>query len=145
MFVEESGSYVTRLKLQVVHHVLEKRNVGLDATHTKFAQSAVHALAGLVELAGPGCHFHQQGIVKRRDDGAAVRRAAIQPDTEPRGRPVGMDFAVVRYEIVSWILGRNAALERVAVQWDLVLRWKRERRIVQRVTRGDQDLAPHQV
>src|ERR1051326_4969349 len=57
MFVEKRGGYVACLKLLVVDHVLKKRNVGLNAADAKFAESAVHALAGLVELAGHGRAF----------------------------------------------------------------------------------------
>ena len=69
----------------------------------------------------PRRHLHQQRIVIGRDHRAAVRRRAVQPDAEARGRAVGVDLAVIGHEAVRGIFGRDAALQRVAVQRDVVL------------------------
>ena len=109
-------------KSRVVDHVFEERDVGLDAAHAELAEGAIHALAGVRELAAPGGDFHQQRIVVRRDDRAAVGRAAVEPDAEAGGRAIGVDLAVIGNEVVGGILGGDAALQGVAVERDLVLR-----------------------
>ena len=52
-------------KCRMVDDIFEKRDVGLDAANAEFAQRAVHALAGVRELAAPGGDFYQQRIVVR--------------------------------------------------------------------------------
>ena len=51
------------LEQRVIDHVLEERDIGLDAANAKLAQRAIHALAGLVEFAAPRRDLHQQRIV----------------------------------------------------------------------------------
>ena len=136
---------VAGLEIGVVDDVFEKRNVGLDAAHAELAQRAVHALAGLCELAAPGRHLHQQRIVIRRDHRAAVRRTAVEPDAEARGRAVGGELSVIGHEVVGGILGGDAALQRVAVERHRVLRRQVHLRAVQLVSLRHLNLAAHEV
>src|SRR5581483_3295765 len=94
----------------MVDHVLQEGDVGLYAAYPELAQAAIHSLAGLAELASPGCRLNEQRIVVGGDHGPAVRRSAVQPDPKPGRRTVGVNLAVVGNEMVGWILGRDAAL-----------------------------------
>ncbi len=136
---------MTRLELRIVHHVFEKRDIGLDAPDAKLPQRAVHALAGLCEVPSPSRGLHQQRIVVRSDGGAAVRRSTVEADAEAGGRAIGMDLAVVGNEIIGGILGGNAALQRVAIHDDAFLPGQRHRLAVQRVSLRNLNLAPHNV
>src|SRR6266705_3675058 len=50
----------------LVDHVFEERDVGLDTADAELAQAAVHALAGVSELASPSGGFAPPGIVNWR-------------------------------------------------------------------------------
>ena len=91
VLVEEAGGDFAGLKRRVVHDVFEERDVGLDAADAELTQCAVHAMAGLVEIAAGGGDFHQQRIVEGRDGRAAVCGAAIQTHAEAAGGAVGVD------------------------------------------------------
>ena len=54
-------------------------------------------------------------------------------------------LAVIRHEVVLRIFRRDAALQRVAVERDLVLLRQVDRRLVQLVALRDQNLAAHEV
>ena len=84
----------------MIDHVFQERNVGLHAAHAEFAQRAVHALAGVREVASPRRDLHQQRIVKRRDHRAAVGRAAVEPDAEAGRRAIRVNLAVIGNEVV---------------------------------------------
>ena len=134
-----------RLEIRVVHHVFEKRNVGLDAAHAELAEAAIHALAGVREFAAPRGGLHQQRIVIRRDHRAAVGRTAVEANAESRGRAVCRKLAVIGNEVVGGIFGGDAALQRVPVKRHPVLAWQVHFRAVQFETLGNLDLAAHQV
>ena len=74
-----------------------------------------------------------------------VGRAAVEPNAEAGGRAVGVDLAVIGHEVVGRILGGDAALQRVAVERDLVLRGQIHFGAVQFEALGDLNLAAHQV
>src|SRR5262249_43516534 len=93
------------LEIGVIDDVLQKRDVGLHAAHTEFAEAAVHALAGIAELAAPSSGLDQEGIVERRDDRAAVSGAAVKSNAEASGGAVGRNAAVVRDEVIRRVLG----------------------------------------
>src|ERR1700694_1079269 len=94
--VEKRCRYTARLKPLVVHHVCKKRDVCFYSANAEFAQGAVHPAAGLWKLAAPRSHLHQQRIVVRRDHRPAISGRAIETNSEPRRRAVGLNFAVVR-------------------------------------------------
>jgi len=83
--IDEGGGDVAGAEIGVVDDVFEKRNVGLDAAYAELAEGAVGAVAGLVELAGPGADFDEEGIVVGGDGGAAISRAAVETDAEAGG------------------------------------------------------------
>ena len=97
-------------------------------------------------VAAPGGDLHQQRIEVRRDDRAAEAVAAVEPHGEAAGRSVGRDAAVVGDEMPIGILGGDAALHRDAAAFDLrPAAGCRQRRLVQPVAAGDEDLAAHEV
>jgi len=49
------------------------------------AQGAIHALAGLLEIATPGSDLDEERIVVRRDDSPAIGRCGVETDAEARG------------------------------------------------------------
>ena len=84
-FVEKRRGRGPLWKVRVIHHVFQKRNIGFHASDAELTQGAVHALAGLWELAAPSRDSYQQRIVEWRDDCAAVSGAAVEPDPKPAG------------------------------------------------------------
>ena len=81
-FIEERSRDVAGAKARMVDDVFEKGNVGLDAANAKFAQRAVHALAGFGEFGSPGCHLYQKRIVIRSKHRSGVRRASVETNSE---------------------------------------------------------------
>ena len=142
---DESGGGPARLKDRMIDDVFQERNVGLDAADAKLAQTPVHPLAGVPEFAAPRGHLHQKRIVVGADDRAAVGRSSVEPETEASGRAVGVDLAVIRNEVVLRVFSGHAALQRVPVQWHLLLRRQIDLSAVQRVALRDKDLAAYQV
>ena len=142
---EERRRGQARLKRFVIDQIVQKRDVGLDAADTKLAQGSIHALASFRERASPGRHFDQKRIVIRRDHRAAVGRCAVETNPEAGRRAIGVNPAVVGQEVVRRIFGRNAALQRVAIQRHVVLRRQRHFRTVQLVALRDLNLGAHNV
>lgn len=64
-------------------------------------------------------------------------RTGIQPHTVPSSTPVHLDLARIRLEAVRGILGRDAALDRVATLGDCLLR---EAELGERRSSSDLDL-----
>ncbi len=143
--IDEGCGGFAGLKGRVIDYILQKRNVGFDAANAEFAQSAVHALASVRELAAPGGHFYQERIVERRDHRAAIGGRAVEADSEARRRTIGMDLAVVGNEIVGWIFGGDAALQREAMHRDVRLGGQVDLRAVQSEVLRDLDLAAHDI
>ncbi len=69
-----------------------------------------------------GADLHQQRVVKRRDDPAGDRRAAVGPDAQAADRAIMRDPAVVGRELVFGVLGRHPALDGVALHLHGLLR-----------------------
>ena len=70
----------------------------------------------------PGGDLLQQRIVEAGDDRARIGGAAVEPDAEAGGAAIGGDAAVVGDEVLLRVLGGDAALQRVAVEADVLLR-----------------------
>ena len=102
--------------------VLEEGEVGRDAADAELAQRPVHARDRLLRRGRPGGHLLEQRIVEAGDDRAGIGGAAVEPDAEAGGAAIGGDAAVIGDEILLRILGGDAALQRVAVQPDVLLR-----------------------
>ena len=119
--VDEAGGVVAVAELGVADHALEKQEVGGDAANPELAQRTVHAPGRLLRRRRPGGDLLQQRIVERRDQRAGIGRAAVEADAEAGGAAVGPDPPVVRHEVVLGILGRDPALQRVAVERDRLL------------------------
>ena len=73
---------------------------------------------------------------------AGVHGAAVQPHPCPARRPVGSDRASVRPEPVRRVLGGDPALQRSAVDPDLLLE---QTKIIKRLPRGNPHLGLHQI
>ncbi len=115
-FLDEARRDLAGRKVRMVDHVLQELQVGGDTADAELAQRPVHALAGLDRRRRPGRHLDQQRVVVRRDHGAGVGRATVEPDPEASRAAVGRQAAVVGQEAVLRVLGRHAALQRVASQ-----------------------------
>ncbi|MCY1327479.1 hypothetical protein D9M69_130150 [compost metagenome] len=105
----------------MVDHVLQELQVGGHAADAELAQRAVHAPDRLGRGRRPGGDLDQQRIVVRRDHRAAIGGAGIQAHAEAGGAAIRGEAAVVRQEAVLRVLGRDPALQRVAVQVDILL------------------------
>ncbi len=142
---EERGGDFTGAKLRVVHYILYEGDVRLYAADAKFAQRAVHALAGFGKVGTPGGHFDEERIVVGRELGTGVGGAAVETDAESGGRTIGGELAVVRREILVGVFGGYAALQCGAVERDVRLLRQRQRGLVQLITLRDKNLRTHQV
>ena len=132
-------------KFRVIDDVFDERDVGGDAANAKFAQRAIHAIAGFVEMLAPSGDFDEQRIVIGGENRACVSGAAVETDAESRGRAIRRNFSVVGREIVLRIFGGDAALQRGAVERDIFLARQRHRRFVQFVALRHQNLRLHEV
>ena len=133
------------LKIRMADHIFQEGNVAFDAADAEFAQAAIHALAGLLEVAAPGSCLDEQGIIIRGNHGAVIGRAGVQANAEARRRTIGGDLAVIGREVVGRVLGRDAALQRVAVERHLVLRRQIHLRAVQFQALRHLNLGAHQI
>ncbi len=102
--------------------VLEERQVGRHAADAEFAERPLHALDRLLGRRRPGGELFQERVVEARDDRAGVGRAAVEADAEAGGAAIGGDAAVVRDEVLLGVFRRDAALQGVTVEDDLLLR-----------------------
>ncbi len=100
----------------------EEGEVGRHAADAEFAQRAVHAGDRLLRRRRPGGDLFQQRIVEAGDDRAGIGGAAVEPDAEAGRAAIGGDAAIVGDEVLLGIFGGDAALQRVAVQPDVLLR-----------------------
>ena len=105
----------------------------------------MHARDRFVRRRRPGRHFHEQGVVRPRDDGAGVRRPCIESDAEAGGAAIGRDASVVGNEIVLGVFRRDAALHGITVQPDVRLRGHAAVRIADTRALGDAYLRPNDV
>ena len=82
---DEGGGDVAGLEVGVGDDVFEEGDIGFDAADAKFAEGAVHALAGDFEAGPPGGDFDEEGVVVGGDDGAAVGGSAIEAESMAGG------------------------------------------------------------
>ena len=118
--VDEARRVVALREARMRDDLIEEAQVGDDAADAELPQRAMHARDGLLRRRRPRRDLHQQRIVRARDDRAAVGGARIQPDAEARRAAIRGDRAVVRNEVVLRILGRDAALQRVRADADVL-------------------------
>jgi hypothetical protein len=69
----------------------------------------------------PGGHLFQQRIVEGGDQRAGIGGAAVQADAETIGAAISGDPAVIRNEAVLRVLGGDPALQRMAVEAQVLL------------------------
>jgi hypothetical protein len=106
----------------VLEHVLQEREVRLDAADAELAQRAPSLLGRVLERRAVGDALDEQRVVVARNDRAGQAVAAVEPQPEPARSAVGHDRARVRQEVVLRVLGRDAALDREAARLHVVLR-----------------------
>ena len=124
---------------------LQEPQVGGDAADAELAQRPVHARDRPFRRRRPGGDFLEQGIVERCDHRAREGGAAVEPDAEAGRAAIGGDAAIVGDEFVLRVLGGDSALDRVAVQRNLVLGRYAAGRAADREALGDGDLRLDQV
>ena len=142
--VDEPRGVLVGAEGRVAQQVLDEGDVGRHAPDAELPQRPVHARDGGLGRGRPGRDLLQQRVVVARDDRARVGRAPVEADAHARRAPVGRDPAVVGHEAVGRVLGGDPALDRVAVELDVVLRGD-PGRLHQRLPLGDQDLGAHDV
>ncbi len=120
--VDKACGAFARTEQRMGNHVLQKIQVGGQATDAKLAQRAIHARDGLRRRLSARGDFDQKRVKKRRDDGAAIGRAGIQAHAKTRCAAVGGDRAVIGREIVFRVFRSDAALQGVGEQSHLLLR-----------------------
>ena len=106
----------------MLQQVLDKGDVGRYTSDPELPKGAVHARNRSIRRLCFGGHLHQQAVIVTRDDATGICCAAIQPDTHTCCLAESCDAAIVRDEVVLWILGGNPRLQRVAVQAHVILR-----------------------
>ena len=89
--VDELGGVFAAREARVRDQLIEKTQIRDDAANAEFPQRAVHARDGFLRRRRPRGHFHQQRIVRARDDRAGVGGARIQPDAEAGGAAIRGD------------------------------------------------------
>ena len=142
--VDELGGVLVIQESRVLEQVFHEGNVRADAPDPEFAQGPVHPRDRGLGRWRPGRHLFQQAVIVAGDDCTRIGRASIKADAHA-GRPaIGGDAAIVGDEVVGRVLGRDPALDRVAVELHVVLAG-RARGFDQRFALGDQDLGAHDV
>ncbi len=119
--VDEFGGVFIAEKRRVLQQVFDKGDIGADAANPELAQRAIHS--GNRRLWGLRVrrHFDQQAVIKARDDAARIGGSAIKANTHARRFAKGGDAAIIGDKVVLRVLGRDARLQSVAVQVNLVL------------------------
>ena len=130
---------------RVRQHVLEEREVGLDAADAELAQRAHRLAPHVVPLEAAGRDLDQQRVVVLRHARADVARAVVQADAVADRRPVDLDLAGVGQEVVARVLGGDAHLDGDAALLDVGLAADADLRIGQAVALRDAQLRLHQV
>ena len=113
--VDEPRRAVAGEEIWVFEQIEQEGNVRFHAAYAEFLECPFHAPAGVDEPPARGADLHEERVVERRDDSAGDRWAAIGPDPHSPYRPVMSDPTVVGREPVFGVLGRHAALKRVAL------------------------------
>ena len=119
--VDEAGGDAPGTEVRMVDDVLDELQVGGQPTDAELAQRPVHPADGLLLRGAPGRDLDQQRIVVRRDDRAAESGAAVQTHPEAGRAAVGRHPAIVGREAVLGVFGGDAALQRMAIEADLLL------------------------
>ena len=122
--------------------MIASRKVRLVATPRMRNSRSARCMRAIASRARrrPCRHLFEQRIVVAGDHRAGIGGAAVEPDAEAGGAAIGGDAAVVRDEVLLGILGRDAALQRVAVEPDLRLRRHARGRRADRLAFEDVDL-----
>ena len=92
------------------------------------------------EILAPRGDFDEERIVVSGEHRTRVGSAAVEANAEAGGRAIGGNFSVVGREILFGIFGGDAALQRGAVERDVLLPRQGHRRVVERVTLRDENL-----
>mmetsp|Transcript_42058 Transcript_42058/g.80439 ORF Transcript_42058/g.80439 Transcript_42058/m.80439 type:complete len:782 (-) Transcript_42058:261-2606(-) len=129
-------------ELGAAQHVLQKRDVGLDAAHAELAQAAVQLLHCLLEGGGPDGELGEEGVVVRGDGGAHHHRRVHAHAHAPRGA-IHLQAAHVGLEVHRGVLGGDTRLNRHAVALDVLLAG--DAQVRQGGPRRDAQLALHDV
>ena len=143
--VDECRRRIARHEAGMQDEIFEERDVGLDAADAEFAQRPIRSAHRFVERRARRRQLDQQRIEIRRNDRAAEPVAPIQPQPESARRAIGRQPAVIGDELVFGVFRRDARLNRVAAGLDLILPRQMNRRIVQLVALGDENLAADDV
>ncbi len=94
-----------------------------DTPDAVFLERPFHAQDCILRGRGPGGHLLEHWIIETRHHRAGIGRAAIDPDSEAERAAIGGDAPVIRDEVVFRILGRDPALQGMALEADIGLRW----------------------
>ena len=119
--VDEAGGDAPCPEVRVLDDVLDELQVGRQPADAELAQRPVHPADGLLLRGAPGRDLDQQRIVVRRDDRTTEGGAAVQAYPEAGRTAVGRHPAIVGREAVFGIFGGDAALQRMAIETDLLL------------------------
>ena len=125
--------------------VRQERNVGLHPAHAELSQAAFHFADRVDEATTTGRDLHHQRIVVGSDHSSGERGTSVETDAHSSRRPIVRDPAIVGCEVVLGILGRDAALDRVAVGLDRSLARHANIGVVQTTAHRDKDLRLHDV
>ena len=126
-------------------NVRDEGDVGLDAADVLLVDGAARLAADGLEGTVPTRDLDEEGVVV----GAYLRArrgvAAVEPDAEAAARAVGADAPVVRGKVVLRVLGRDAALDGVAVHAQIGLLGKTDLGVGERRAARYEDLRPDYV
>ena len=143
--IDETGGVVAGDEPGVGDQRFKEGEVGLDAANAEFPQRPLHAPGGLLGCRRPGGDLFQQRIVERGDVGAREGGAAVEPDAEAGSAAIGGQAAVVGREVVFGILGRDPALQGMAVAANRLLRRHRSAAAADLHSLHDADLRLDQI
>ena len=122
VLVNETSRVLARAELRMSEKRLQKNQVRRHAANAKLAQRAGHPVYALRLARRPRRHLLKQRVIMTRHHRARIRRAAVKTNAETRRAAIRRDASVVGNELVERVLGRDAALQRMTVQTNLVLR-----------------------
>ncbi len=120
--VDEGRREAPGPEVRVGDHGLEERDVGRHATDAELREGAPGPRHRGGEVTAPADELGEHRVEVRRDLGAGVGGAAVQPDARAAGVAVGGDAADVGPEAVGRVLGGDAQLDGGAVDPKRVLR-----------------------
>ena len=135
--VDHRGSRPSLDEFILGNDVFQKRNVSLNPPNTHFPQCPVHSIQSQRQVGTRGCYFHEQGIVKRRNDSSRLAHGSIESHSKTRRRTIIQNFAVVRSKVLFGVLGGHSALNRATIARDLILSRDGHLLPVQRETLSD--------